>query len=45
MPSLFSQIALVRRYDANGTGMLVIDRFLEAVYGGAPAADEGSAPY
>ena len=40
-------IALVRKFDRDGSGMLVIDRFVEAVCGGGGGgdADEGSSPY
>jgi hypothetical protein len=38
-------IALVRKFDRDGSGMLVIDRFVEAVCGGGGDADEGSSPY
>ena len=39
-------IALVRKFDRDGSGMLVIDRFVEAVCGrGDGDVDDGSAPY
>ena len=39
-------IAIVRKFDRDGSGMLVIDRFVEAVCGAAADdGDYGSAPY
>ena len=39
-------IAMVRKFDRDGSGMLVIDRFVEAVCGaGDSDVDCGSAPY
>jgi hypothetical protein len=39
-------IAMVRKFDRDGSGMLVIDRFVEAVCGtGGGDVDYGSAPY
>ena len=39
-------IAIVRKFDRDGSGMLVIDRFVEAVCGaGDGDVDCGSAPY
>eukprot|EP01043_Picozoa_sp_COSAG02_P035241 COSAG02_NODE_2511_length_8625_cov_8.283955_4_plen_74_part_00 len=39
-------IAIVRKFDRDGSGMLVIDRFVEAVCGtAADDSDYGSAPY
>ena len=38
-------IALVRKFDRDGSGMLVIERFVEAVCGrGDGDVDDGSAP-